>query len=223
MNLTLPKRYSTGLAPLDHALGGGLVEASVVLLAAAPGTGKTSLTLQALAGLGHSCLYASGEDTREHIVETARRIGAASAQVYVLAERQLEKILAQARETRAKTIAIDTIQKITCEDASGQAGSPGQIKKSVERLVTLAKESGTSVWLVGHVTSGGAVAGPARVEHAVDAVLELKQGRKFDGRERLLRCPRKNRYGDINRVGCFELTKAGFVPVAAEPGETSQR
>jgi DNA repair protein RadA/Sms len=100
------KRYTTSLPPLDHVLGGGLVEASVVLLAAAPGTGKTSLSLQVLAGLGHCCLYASGEETLAQIVETARRLGAASSQVYPLAERCLEKIFTQAREMRAKTIRV---------------------------------------------------------------------------------------------------------------------
>jgi DNA repair protein RadA/Sms len=129
MNLDPLKRCSTSLSPLDHVLGGGLVEASVVLLASSAGVGKTSLTLQALKGLGYSCLYASGEETQEQIANTARRLGATSPQVYVLAAQRLEKILAQAREMRAKAIAIDTIQKIACEDASGRAGSPGQIQE----------------------------------------------------------------------------------------------
>ena len=207
------KRYSTGLLPLDHVLGGGLVEASVVLLASAPGTGKTSLTLQVLKRLGHSCLYASGEETREQIADTARRLGAASPQVYVLAERRLEEILVQARETRARTIAIDSIQTIACEDASGRAGSPGQVKKCAERLVDFAKNNGVTVWFVGHVTSAGDIAGPVMLEHVVDVVLELKLGKRLDGRERILRCRDKNRYGEANRFGYFELTKAGLAPI----------
>ena len=98
------KRYTTNLPPLDHVLGGGLVEASVVLLVASPGTGKTSLTLQALTGLGHGCLYASGEETQAQIVQTARRLGAASSQVCMLAERRLEKIFTQAREIDRKSV-----------------------------------------------------------------------------------------------------------------------
>jgi DNA repair protein RadA/Sms len=210
------KRDLTGLPPLDHVLGGGLAEASVVLFAASPGLGKTSLTLQLLKGLGHRCLFASGEATREQIVETARRIGATSPQVHVLAEQRLEKILVHARELRARTIAIDTIQKIVCEDASGRAGSPGQLRECVERLVDFAKNNNTSAWLVGHVTSGGAVAGPACLEHDVDVVLELEQGKRLDGKERILRCPSKNRFGDTCRAGHFELTGRGFVPLDVE-------
>ena len=213
MNLDPLKRYSTSLSPLDRVLGGGLAEASVVLLASSPGVGKTSLTIQALKGLGHSCLYSSGEETREQIVDTARRLGATSPQVHVLTARCLEKILAQARETRAKTIAIDTIQTMACEDASGRAGSPDQIKKCVEHLVDFAKNNATSVWLVGHVTSHGAVAGPRCLEYDVGVMLELEQGKRFDGRERILRCSGKNRFGAVSHVGHFELTKGGLVPL----------
>ena len=106
-------RDSTGLPPLDHVLGGGLVAASVVLLASPPGVGKSSLTLQMLAGLGHRCLYVTGEETREQIAGTARRIGALTPRLFVLCERDLAKIFEHARSMHAQTIAIDSIQKLS--------------------------------------------------------------------------------------------------------------
>lgn len=169
-------RDSTGLPPLDHVLGGGLVVASVVLLASPPGIGKTSFTLQMLNGLGHACLYVTGEETKEQVAATARRIGASSPKIYPLAERSLDKIFAKARKCRAQTIAIDSIQKMLCEDVTGRAGSPGQLKECTARLVDYAKTMGTAVWIIGHVTGDGDVAGPKTLEHDVDVVLELSAG-----------------------------------------------
>ncbi len=211
-------RKSTGLPPLDHVLGGGLVAASVVLLASRPGVGKSSFTLQALAGLKHRCLYVTGEETLEKVAATARRIDAMSNRIFVLAERNLAKIFAQARTMRAQTIAIDSIQTLFCDDVSGKAGAPRQIKECTARLIDYAKKTPTptSLWLVGHTTSNGDIAGPKTIQHDVDVVLELDQGVKFDGSERILRCPSKNRFGPTNVVGHFELTAKGFVPVDAE-------
>jgi DNA repair protein RadA/Sms len=206
-------RYLTGLAPLDHVLGGGLVAASAVLLASPRGIGKSSLTLQMLDGLGHRCLYVTGEETREQLAGTARRIGAASNKIYVFVERHIEKIFDKARTVRAKTIAIDSIQKMLCADVNGRAGSPGQVKECTARLVQYAKDTGTALWIIGHVTSDGDVAGPSTIEHDVDVVLELEQGTSFDGNERILRCTGKNRFGPANLTGSFELTGTGFVPV----------
>ena len=206
-------RDSTGLAPLDHVLGGGLVVGSVVLLASPPGIGKSSLTLQMMVGLRHRCLYVTGEETREQLAATARRIGAVSNQLYVLVERDLAKIFAHARAIRAQTIAIDSIQKMICVDVNGRAGSPGQLKECTARLVDYAKTNHIALWIIGHVTGDGDIAGPRTIEHDVDVVLELDQGPKFDGKERILRCPGKNRCGPTNVVGYFELTAKGFVPV----------
>jgi predicted ATP-dependent serine protease len=169
-------RDSTGLPPLDHVLGGGLVVASVVLLASPPGIGKTSLTLQMLNGLGHRCLYVTGEETCPQVAATARRIGAASKKIYPLAERSLDKIFAKARSIRAQTIAVDSIQKMICEDIGGRAGSPAQLKECTARLVDYAKTTETAVWIIGHVTGDGDVAGPKTLEHDVDVVLELSAG-----------------------------------------------
>jgi predicted ATP-dependent serine protease len=206
-------RDSTNLGPLDHVLGGGLVEASVVLLASPPGIGKSSLTLQMLNGLGHRCLYVSGEETREQIAATARRIGAASNKIYVLVERNLEKIFDKARKCRAQTIAIDSIQKMFCEDVGGRTGSTSQLKECTDRLVQFAKTSYAALWLIGHVTSDGDAAGPKTIEHDVDVLLTLEKGMRFDGNERILRCEAKNRFGATNVVGRFEMTPRGLVAV----------
>jgi DNA repair protein RadA/Sms len=206
-------RDSTGLPPLDHVLGGGLVVASVVLLASPPGIGKTSISLQMLHGLGHRCLYVTGEETREQVAATARRIGAASSKIYVFAERNLAKIFMHTRAIRAQTIVIDSIQKMLCEDLDSRAGTTAQLKECTARLVQYAKTTGTSFWLIGHVTSDGAIAGPKTIEHDVDVVLELEQGAAMEGNERILRIPSKNRFGPTNVVGRFELTAKGFVSV----------
>jgi predicted ATP-dependent serine protease len=213
-------RDSTGLPPLDHVLGGGLVVAppAVVLLASPPGIGKTSLTLQMLDGLGHRCLYVTGEETREQVAATARRIGVASSKIYVVVASDLKKIFAKAEAKRIQTIAIDSIQKMRCEGVSGRPGSPTQIKECTARLVQYAKTTGTVLWLIGHVTADGDIAGPKTIEHDVDVVLEMEKGPKFEGNERIIRCPGKNRFGQTNEktVGRFELTDRGFVGVDAD-------
>ena len=203
-------RDSTGLPTLDYVLGGGFVTASVVLLAAVPGCGKTSLSLQMLHGLGHRCLYVTGEETREQIAGTARRIGAASDSIFVFVERRLDKIFTKSREKRVRAIVIDSIQKMLCDDVSGRPGSPSQLKECTARLVDFAKTTGTALWLIGHVTSDGDIAGPRTIEHDVDVVLELEPGAGNDGNERILRAS-KNRFGPSNIVGRFVLTAEGFV------------
>ena len=211
------ERDSTGLAPVDYVLGGGLVPSSVVLLASPPGVGKSSLTLQVLVGLGYRCLYVTGEETCEQVAGTAQRIGAMSDNLLVLAEADLAKIFEHARATRAQAIAIDSIQKMHCVDISGRPGSPSQVKEATDRLVKFAKKkNGPAVWIIGHVTGEGEIAGPKTIEHDVDVVLELSQGAKYDGNERRLRCSGKNRFGPTNLVGEFELTGKGLVPVDAD-------
>jgi DNA repair protein RadA/Sms len=209
-------RDSTGMPPLDHVLGGGLVAASVVLRASPPKLGNPLLTLQMLVGLGRRCLYVTGEETREQIAATARRIGALSPRLHVLVERNLAKIFAHARMMRAQTIAVDSIQKMRCDEVGGRAGSSAQLKECTAQLVDYAKTNDTAVWLIGHVTGDGDIAGPKTIEHEVDVVLELTQGTKFDGNERVLTCLGKNRFGPSNLVGHFELTAKGLVPVDAD-------
>jgi DNA repair protein RadA/Sms len=206
-------RTSTGIPPLDDVLGGGLVEGSVILLASPPGIGKSTLALQMLAGLGHRCLYVTGEETREQIAGTARRIGAVTPRLFVMREHNIETICARARKLRAQTIVIDSIQKMECPDVTGRANTPGQLKECTARLVTFAKDNGTMVWIIGHITGDGDIAGPKTVEHDVDVVLEMSQGAAFDGNERILRCPGKNRFGATGKTGRLELTEKGLVPI----------
>jgi predicted ATP-dependent serine protease len=214
---SLYERDSTGLPPVDYVLGGGLVPSSVVLLASPPGVGKSSLTLQVLVGLGYRCLYVTGEETCEQVAGTAQRIGAMSDNLLVLAESDLTKIFAHARAVRAQMVAVDSIQKMHCTDISGRPGSPSQVKEATDRLVKFAKKkNGPAVWIIGHVTGEGDIAGPKTIEHDVDVVLELSQGAKYDGNERRLRCSGKNRFGPTNLVGEFELTSTGLKPVDAD-------
>lgn len=179
-------------------------------------THNSSLTLQMLVGLGHRCLYVTGEETREQVAGTARRIGALNPRLFVLAERNLSKIFVHARAMRAQTIAVDSIQKMICEDVGGRAGSPAQLKECTARLVTYAKTHDTALWLIGHVTGDGDIAGPKTIEHDVDVVLEMDKGPKFEGNERILRCPSKNRFGPTSVTGHFELTAKGLIPVDAD-------
>jgi DNA repair protein RadA/Sms len=167
-----------------------------------------------LDGLGQRCLYVTGEETPEHVAARARRVNATSKKIYVLAERDLGKILESAQKIRAQTIAIDSIQTMICEDVGGRAGSPGQVKACTTRLVQYAKTTETALWLIGHVRANGNIAGPKMLQHDVDVVLTLEQG-KLDGNERILRCFGKNRFGPTNAKGHFKLTAKGFVAVDA--------
>lgn len=202
-------RVPTGLPALDHVLNGGLVEGSTTLLAGRPGIGKTTLTLQMLDGLGCRCLYVTGEETREHVEARARRVGAMSDRVHVLAERSLEEILKQAQSMHAQALAIDTIQMLSCEHVRGRPGLPAQLRGCTARLIDYAGTTGTTLWLVGHLTACGDIAGPITIVHSVDVVLRLDQ----EDDARILSCPGKNRFGPTNVVGRLKLTAEGFVEV----------
>ena len=210
-------RLSTGLPSLDYVLGGGLVMASAILLAAPTDIGRTFLTLQMLDNLGHRCLYVMGEETREQVAAIARHAGITSNRICVSAERSLEKILADAREMRVQGIAVDSFQKIISDDAKGAIGSVAQLRESARRLIHYARTTGTTLWLIGDVTDDGDITWPQTIEHDVDVVLELDQGPRFWGKERILHCSDKNRFGPANVTGCFELTASGFISVNAEP------
>lgn len=200
-------RVSTRLPALDRVLGDGLVEGFTTLLAGRPGAGKTTLTLQMLDGLGQRCLYATGEETLKKVKATARRINAASDQVCMLSERRLGVILEHAHSMRAQAVAIDTIQTLTCEHVRGRHGNPAQLRACMKCLINYRSATRTSLWLVGHLTSRGDIAGPTTIEHDVDVVLRLDQ----EGDERILRSPSKNRFGPTNVVGRLTLTAGGLV------------
>lgn len=199
----------TGLLALDRVLGGGLVEGSTTLLAGPPGTGKSTLTLQMLNGLGTRCLYVTSEETPEHVEAGARRVGAMSDRIRVLAARRLEKILELAQSMRAQTLAIDAIQMLSCEHVRGRAGDPAQLRVCTARLIDYARTTGTTLWLIGHLTARGDVAGPWTIVDGCDVVLRLDR----EDDEQILSCPSKNKFGPTDVVGRLKLTAEGFIDV----------
>ncbi len=203
--------HLTGLPMLDRVLNGGLVDGSTTLLVGRPGVGKSTLTLQVLDRLRRRCLYVTGEETREHVVARARRVGAMSDQICVLSAGRLEEILERAQSTRAQVLAIETIQMLSCGHVRGRPGLPAQLRSCVGRLIDYARTTGTALWLVGHLTARGDVAGPRAIVHDVDVVLRLDQ--QDDGQ--ILRCSR-NRFGPTHFVGRLELTTEGFVETSEE-------
>ena len=213
-------RVPTCIGEIDRVLGGGLVPGSLVLLGGEPGIGKSTLLLQAAAGLagGQAVLYATGEESAGQVRLRAGRLGllegAPGQRISVAAESEVGRIIELARETKPAVLVVDSIQTMTVDELEGPAGSVGQVRESALRLMELAKGSGIAVILVGHVTKDGTLAGPKALEHLVDAVLSLEGERTAS--LRLLRAT-KNRFGSTEEVGVFEMAEAGLVEVA-DPG-----
>jgi DNA repair protein RadA/Sms len=209
-------RLQTGVGELDRVLGGGLVPGSLVLLGGSPGIGKSTLTNMALGNLaaaGRRTLYVSGEESAAQIRLRAERLIGATAgalEVPVLAETDLDTILATLRAERPEVCVIDSVQTMHAADLTGAPGSVGQVRETAGRIMQVAKADGIAVLLVGHVTKEGALAGPRVLEHLVDCVLQ------FEGeRERTYRTLRalKNRFGSTNEAGVFEMRDSGLVEV----------
>ena len=205
-------RVGTGIGELDRVLGGGLVEGSVVLVGGDPGIGKSTLLLQVLASMGRRlpALYVTGEESLAQVAGRATRLGLDVEGLQALAETGVEKILAQAAQAKPKIIVADSIQTLWSELLTAAPGSVSQVRESAARLVRYAKETGTSVFLVGHVTKEGGIAGPRVLEHMVDAVLyfEGEAGSRF----RVLRAF-KNRFGAVNELGVFAMSDKGLKEV----------
>jgi DNA repair protein RadA/Sms len=214
-------RLSLGIGELDRVLGGGLVPGSLVLLGGEPGIGKSTLLLQAAAGLARGTagaggvLYASGEESPGQIRLRAARLGLLGGPsgegIHVLAEHDVGRIVEVARSSRPALVIVDSIQTATVEELDGAAGSVGQVRESALRLMDLAKGDGIAVVLVGHVTKDGSIAGPKTLEHLVDAVVSLEGERH--AAMRLLRAA-KNRFGSTDEIGVFEMEEAGMMEVA---------
>ncbi|MBS7458878.1 DNA repair protein RadA [Coralloluteibacterium stylophorae] len=202
-------RVSTGIGELDRVLGGGLVEGSVVLVGGDPGIGKSTLLTQALASIGQALpsLYVTGEESLGQIAGRAQRLGLPLDSLQALAETCIEKIIARCVEGGPRLIVADSIQTLWSEQLTAAPGSVSQVRESAARLVRFAKETGTSVLLVGHVTKEGGIAGPRVLEHMVDAVLyfEGESGSRF----RVLRAF-KNRFGAVNELGVFAMGDKGL-------------
>lgn len=206
------QRISLSSSEVNRVLGGGLVRGSMVLLGGEPGIGKSTLSLQvALATVGIKTLYVSGEESASQIKMRAARLGTVSEECYIYPETLLENILSHVEEMKPDLVVIDSIQTIYSEVVESSAGSVSQIRECATRLLKMAKESGTSVLIIGHITKDGAIAGPKILEHIVDVVLS------FEGDNnnvyRLLRGI-KNRFGATFEIGIFEMREEGLVEVA---------
>jgi len=206
-------RVATGLVELDRVLGGGLVAGQVTLIGGDPGIGKSTLLLQALAALApaRKVLYVSGEESAEQVALRARRLGVGAAEVALLAEIQLERVLGALQASRPEIAVVDSIQTLWSETLQSAPGSVAQVRECAAQLTRHAKKAGTALFIVGHVTKEGAIAGPRVLEHIVDTVLY------FEGDPhsafRLVRAV-KNRFGAVNELGVFAMTDGGLRGVA---------
>lgn len=203
------ERISTGIPELDQALGGGVVPGSVILIGGDPGIGKSTLLLQALANLPDpgQALYVTGEESLQQVSLRAKRLGVGDIPLKLLAETQVENIIALATSHKPRVMVIDSVQTIFTQTLQSAPGSVSQVRESAAHLVRFAKQSGISLYLVGHVNKDGAIAGPRVLEHMVDTVLYF-EGEK-DSRFRMVRAI-KNRFGAVNELGIFAMTDKGL-------------
>jgi DNA repair protein RadA/Sms len=207
-------RTPTGLEELDRVLGGGVVEGGVVLIGGDPGIGKSTLLLQAVDALqrtGLDTLYVTGEESGAQVALRSRRLGITGSQVAVLAEIQLEKILATLQTRQPAIAVIDSIQTVYSDQLTSAPGSVAQVRECAAHLTRAAKASGTTIVLVGHVTKEGALAGPRVLEHMVDTVLYFEGDTHSSFR--LIRAI-KNRFGAVNEIGVFAMTEKGLKGVS---------
>ncbi len=206
------QRFSSGTDELDRVLGGGIVPGSLVLVGGEPGIGKSTLLLQVLDHVAgeRPVLLVCGEESAAQIRMRAERICAAPGGVRVLAETELESVMAALEQERPALVVVDSVQTLYSDDLSSAPGSVSQVREAAGRFLRLAKQSGAAVFLVGHVTKDGAIAGPRVLEHMVDTVLQFEgdKNRFF----RILRAA-KNRFGSTNEMGVFEMSEAGLRPV----------
>lgn len=207
------ERIRTGIAELDRVLGGGIVQGSLVLVGGDPGIGKSTLLLQVcqrLSDAGKNVLYISGEESGKQIKLRANRMGTFSEHLYLLCETNLELIRQMIERQKPDMVVIDSIQTMYNEEVSSAPGSVSQVRESTNILMQLAKGMNISIFIVGHVTKEGTVAGPRVLEHMVDTVLYFEGDRHAS--YRILRGV-KNRFGSTNEIGVFEMRKEGLVEV----------
>jgi DNA repair protein RadA/Sms len=206
-------RFPVPIAEFNRVLGGGIVPGSLTLTGGDPGIGKSTLMLQVAALVAQSqgaVVYVSGEETLRQTKLRAERLGIKGKNLYLLSETDLEAILGHVEQMSPSLVVIDSIQAVHLPDIEGAPGSIGQVRECTLRLMQWAKSSAVPVFIIGHVTKDGAIAGPKTLEHIVDAVLYF-EGESFSA-YRLLRCV-KNRFGSTNEIGIFEMKKQGLVEV----------
>jgi DNA repair protein RadA/Sms len=212
-------RISTSNSEFDRVLGGGIVPGSLILLGGEPGAGKSTLLLQIAANLqenGLRVLYVSGEESVQQIKLRADRIGTAAAKaggasgdIYILAESNIESVLASVEEVQPAAVVVDSVQTTFSENFDSAPGSVGQVRNAAMQFLNLAKSKNIPVFLIGHVTKDGSIAGPKALEHIVDVVLYFEGERHRN--HRIIRAV-KNRFGAANEVGIFEMTSRGLLP-----------
>ena len=208
IDLSHDNRFSVGIAELDRVLGGGMVEGSMILIGGEPGIGKSTLSLQIpLCCKDLKTLYVSGEESPKQIKLRAERLGGSDDDCFILSETVLENILSQAREVKPALLIVDSIQTIYSEALDSSAGSVSQVRECASALLRFAKETGTPVVLIGHITKDGTIAGPKVLEHIVDVVLQFEGDTK--GSYRILRSI-KNRFGSTDELAVFEMTGTGL-------------
>ncbi len=212
VSLDRESRFHTGMGELDRVLGGGAVSGSIVLFGGEPGIGKSTLLLQIC---GHICasrrvLYVSGEESLRQIGLRAERLGVSTDELFLLAETVLEDIFETVSELSPNVLIIDSIQTVCTGESRTAPGSVAQIRECTMALMRLAKESGVTVFIVGHVNKEGAIAGPKALEHIVDCVLSFEGDRHIS--HRILRAA-KNRFGSTNEIGVFEMGDSGMIEV----------
>jgi len=206
---TEDQRVSTTLSELDRVLGDGLVTGSVVLIGGDPGIGKSTLLLQCLTAMSSdmSILYVTGEESKQQISMRASRLDLRGDDMQLLTETSVERILSVAAKQKPRIMAIDSIQTVFTDVVQSAPGSVGQVRESAAQLVRFAKQTGTSLFLVGHVTKEGTLAGPRVLEHMVDTVLYFEG--ESSSRYRVIRAI-KNRFGAVNELGVFAMTEKGL-------------
>jgi len=202
-------RFSTGLVELDRVLGGGMVVGSVVLIGGDPGIGKSTLLIQALTAISQDAkvLYVTGEESTQQVALRAQRLGVKGARVQLLAENHIETILSCVAAEQPQVVVIDSIQAVFTELLQSAPGSVAQVRESAAQLVRFAKRNNTGLFLVGHVTKEGILAGPRVLEHMVDTVLYFEGD--SSSQFRIIRAI-KNRFGAVNEIGVFAMTETGL-------------
>ncbi len=202
-------RIKTGLGEFDHVLGGGLVSDSVVLIGGDPGVGKSTLLLQILSQLPieYRPLYVTGEESLQQVALRARRLGVNAEHLDLLTETQVERIIALADAHQSRVMVIDSVQTVHTENVASAPGGVSQVRESTAQLIQYTKKKGIALFLIGHVTKEGAIAGPRVLEHMVDTVLYFEN--QTDNRFRIIRAI-KNRFGAVNELGVFAMTDQGL-------------
>ena len=204
-------RNNTGIPEVDRVLGGGILPGSMILLGGSPGVGKSTLALQIIPGLNSNVLYVSAEESEDQLALRAKRLGINSNLIHLSTENNAQVILDQVALLKPKLLILDSIQTIYSDNIDSIPGSPGQIRECGQQFLTMSKQNGVSVIVIGHVTKEGIIAGPKMLEHMVDTVLYLEGDPRFD--HRVLRSE-KNRFGTTNEVGIFQMSKQGLEEVS---------